>query len=293
MTMKLSERAMLTTLSIGGWSGKTTDNDVTEEVSVSHKADVKEAGRYSKMLFAPRFLRPVASMSNAARTAHRTLTLPWEDDGTRILSTTGYQEYTERMRLMRQGHEAAVSEFVKAVPDAISEAKTRLGSMFDRDDYPDIDAIRDKFSFEVQINPVPDAGDFRAKLGDGEVKAIVKDIERRCNSRLERAMDDIYLRIQDATGKMADKLKAYSAPVEGQKGENTFRDSLVYNIKEIADLIPALNITGDKKLDELRSQLLADLADKEPELLRTDAKLRAATAAKAEKIFKKVSDYLA
>ncbi len=288
----LNERTVLTSLHIGAYNGKAVDRQVTEEVSERHHADLKDAGRYSKQLIASKYLQPVISKINNTRRVHRLLTLPWDDDA-RILSNTGFNHYTETMRLQRHSVEAAAGEFAAHWPDYIQEARTRLGNMFDYEDYPVAEVVAKKFYIDVEIKPVPVAGDFRAELSDASVKAITKDIERRTEERLGKAMNDVFERIADATGKMVEKLRAYKPKVIGEAQEGTFRDSLVYNIRELAELIPSLNITGDKRLDELHTRLLADCAAHEPDQLRDNEKLRKQTAAAAEKILKKVNGYLA
>jgi hypothetical protein len=287
---KLSERAMLACLHIGCWSGSSHDREVTEEVSERHKADSKDAGRYSKQLISKKALHHVNSVAGVARRTHKLLTLPWEDDGSRILSTIGYQAYTEQMRLKRLAFEAATTQFCEQLPEFINEAKTRLGSMFEAGDYDDVETIRKKFSIDVEIKPVPEAGDFRAALSDQSTKAIVKDIERRTDMRLEQAMKDVFLRVADVTEKMVERLRAYK-PGNGEPAQNLFRDSLIYNVQELGGLLPSLNITGDNRLFDLSTKLDA-LTEHAPEVLREDDKLREQTAAAAEKILKKVRDYM-
>lgn len=288
---KLSERAMIASLHIGSWSGMLLDKEVTEEVSESHRAE-RDAGRYNKQIVSRKFLQHVGSKISAARRTHRLLTLPWEDDGSRILSTMGYTHYAETMRLQRLGVEAAASEFVKMAPDYIKEAKQRLGTMFDNEDYPDEAEVRRKFYIDVEIKPVPEAGDFRAELSEASVKAIVKDIERRSDARIEMAMRDVYARIADVSGKMVQKLREYEPAGNGEKSKGNFHDTLVSNVKELADLLPSLNITGDPKVDKLAKQMLDDLVEHSPEVLKADKKARLKTADKAEAVFKKVSQYL-
>lgn len=289
---KLSERAMLSKLRVGMWSGQLVDHSVTEEVSDNHGAELKGAGSYSKQIVARRFLRQVGSKVSVARSNHRTMTLPWDDDGTRILSTAAYLQYAEQMRLQRVMVESAASEFVKAMPEYIAEAKTRLGTMFDKTDYPTAEEVRKKFFIDIEIRAVPEAADFRAQLSDASVKSIVKDIERRSTDRIEQAMNDVYARIADVTSKMVERLRAFKPPQGDDRAENIFKDSLIVNVKVLADLIPMLNITGDKRLIELQGRLTKDLLEYSPEILRVDPKLRAATAEKAEKILRKVTQIL-
>jgi len=70
-----------------------------------------------------------------------------------------------------------------------------------------------------------------------------------------------FLRKQPATTDMAEKLGNPDA---------VFRDSLVNNLVELVDLIPALNFTVDPELDQLARATRDKLANLDPENLRTD-----------------------
>lgn len=293
----LTERAVLSALHIGGYSARAVDREVTEETAERHKADTKDAGTYSKQLIAKRYLEPINKEARLATRTHKLLTSPWEDNGPRILSNTGYTYYTEQMRLRRLAYMAKAKEFeaIYATGEPEREAKPRLGTMFNPDDYPDVSDLMQRFYLDVEIKAVPDSGDFRSKLSDATVKAIVKDIERRTDERLQGAMNDVFNRILKVTGHMVDKLKNYEPPTGRGKGEkgNDFQSSTVYNIKELADILPALNLTGDKRLDDLQQRLLDDLVEHSPEILKSNPKLRSETARKAEKIHSKVKTFLA
>ena len=288
----LSERAMLVTLRISSWSGMMLDREVTDEVNESHKAE-KAAGRYSKRLVATKFFNGISQAHRSARESHRLLTLPWEDDGTRILSTVGYVAYAKKMQECRHQAEKAVKEFL-AEPDAyISEAQQRLGSMFDPADYPDQATLATKFGFDTEIRNVPVAGDFRAELSEESTKAIIKDIEKRTNKRLKMAMNDAFGRVAEVVGKLSERLRNYVPPKDGNKAEGIIRDSLVYNIFELAtNILPVLNVTNDPRIEALQAQLVADLVEHSPEILRADAGVRAITLTKAEKLLKKVQSYM-
>lgn len=293
MTGKLSERAMLATLRTGVWSGNLADRAVTEEVSEMHQADSREAGRYSKQIVSRKFLNPVNSAARVARSTHRLLTLPWDDDGTRILSARGHDAYTEHMRKARIGFQQAVEMFLAGYPEYITEARKRLGTMFAEDDYPKPDELKAKFGFDVELRGVPDSSDFRVKLSDDTMKSVIKDIEKRTNARLNEALNDVFDRVAKVTEKMVEGLRAYE-PTGGENGKskNTFRDSLVYNINEVAELLPVLNITGDERIEKLHTDLKAQLVEHSPEILRANDKLRRQTADKAEKILAKVKKYM-
>lgn len=287
--MKLSERAMLVGVTISSWSGKAIDREVTEEIGESHNADPKDSGAYNKQLVSKKALRNVHSKVALVRQTHRTLTLPW-NDSQRILAASGYLHYTKSMRDGRLAVEEAAKALAKQMPEWVDEAKVRLGTMFDKTEYPSPEEVAARFAVDVEIGPIPEAGDFRTKLSQDTIKAVTKDIEKRSGERLKKAMNDIFERIIDVTGKMATRLSEYDSKGEGQNG--AFRDSLVYNVTELAELIPHLNINGDPKLDDLAKELLKQCGTNSPELLRSDAKLRKQTALAAEKMAKKAKAFL-
>lgn len=288
---KLTERAMLSQLHISSWSGMMLDKEVTDQVNADFKA-AKEAGRYNKRLVASQFFSEVSKAHNHARSLHRLYTLPWEDDGTRVLASAGYINYVAKMKVAKGEVTAAVKAFleVSTQVEYLKEAKVRLGQMFNVDDYPQLDDLKQKFDFDVEIKPMPDANDFRVKLGDDTTKAIIKDIERRSNERVEKAVKDIFSRVIENVTVMKTRLKDFSAPKDGKR--NVIRDTVVYNISELADSLPSLNITGDPRIDELATQLKAELVEFSPEILRADVKVRQEVISKADKLLKKVQQYM-
>jgi hypothetical protein len=292
MTM-LSERAMLANLHMGSYSGMMFDREVTDEISEYYKADIKTAGRYNKRLVAPQFLSSVGSAQSNARKIHKVLTLPWDDDGTRILTTAAFMQYQSKLREAKVKVDVEVKRFIDELPSAIDEARGRLKDMFRIEDYPTAEELAAKFTFDIEYRNLPEAGDFRAKLSDDATKAVVKDIERRCNQRLENAMNDVFERVYKLVKHMVDRLREYQPSDNGKRASGIIRDSVIYNIHELAEIMPTLNFTEDPRIEKLRQQLLDELVEPaSPEILRSDAKSRQLAITNAEKILKKVGGYL-
>lgn len=288
---KLSERAMLASLHISSWSGMAIDREVTDATNEDFKAE-KDAGRYNKRLVATKFLSGISTAHSNARKAHQLLTLPWNDDGTRILASAGYILYTSKMKECRLKAETEYKAFLEDSAPYVRDAKIRLGDMFNVDDYPDMGTLKGKFGFEVEISNMPEATDFRARLSDDQTKAIVKDIERRTNDRLQHAMNDIFKRVEGVVGRMSARLRDYVPAADGKKADGVIRDSLVYNINELADALTILNVTDDPRITALQKQLKDELVEHSPEILRVDAKIRSQTISKADKLLKKVQSYM-
>lgn len=294
-SMSLSERALCVSLHISKPGFSKHDKQVSEEVIENHKAGA-DAGRYTKILISREALKEINSIANAAKKAHYAHTLPWEDSGTRIITNRAYGEYSKLMLELGRNYETAVANFLKGYPEYVKEAKIRLGTMYNDEDFRPVGELKDKFSLEVEPKPVPTSDDFRAKVSNESAKAIAEDIERRTNERLEKAMTDVWERVQESVSKVIERLQAFDdtqnndALVEKHKG--AFRDSLIENVREIAQLLPMLNINDDPELNKVQSRLIEELCAHTPDELRKDSKLRKQTRKSAKDILRKVNDYM-
>ena len=91
--MDLTRDAMLVTLRIHHWSGKRYDRKASDHVAHHHDADT-DAGRYTKRLLPKAAFAALTKAVSAARTAHYDNTLPWDDQGRRLLSVDNFDAYT-------------------------------------------------------------------------------------------------------------------------------------------------------------------------------------------------------
>jgi len=282
MTHVISKKAMLARLSISVWSARRIDKTATAKVKEEYQTS-NDAGRYNKALIATNALKKVQSAAGDARTFHYAQTLPWNDDGARILPAANFFAYSEGMRKHKAAFQAAVTEFLSEYPALVEDAKIRLNSLFVQSDYPSAENIVSKYSFETQVDPLPDASDFRVDLGDAEVSRIKAELDARSQQAQDAAMRDVWSRLHTAVSAMAERLSTPDA---------IFRDSLVGNIVELVDLLPRLNIAGDAELDRLTKEVSARLTAYEPDTLRTDKKTRQTVANDCAEIMNKMAGWM-
>lgn len=285
----LSSQTMLARLTIRAFSGKREDKKVTAEVARTHNTST-DAGKYSKNLIAPEALAPISKAANAMRQYHYQNTLPWRDDGARILPAANYERYTRDMGLMRDTYESAVRDFVADWPKHIEDAKQRLNGMFDARDYP-LD-IGERFGVRNRFFPTPSADDFRVDISDGERARIQSEIQEEMLEAQKAAMGDLYHRLGDAVKHMAERLAAYHVNDKG-KAENPFRDSLVENLRELVDVIPRLNFAGDQKLESIRQSVARELTAIDADGLRDNFRTRETVQKAAETLAADIESSLA
>ncbi len=296
----LSSRAMLCSLSIGVWSARKHDPEASQEIASLHGAS-SDAGRYNKLLVPRRALEEIHKIINEARQEHYFMTLPWGDDGYRVLPAAAYMQHTEAMRRHLDRFTPAVDSLVHRFEDLVAQEKIRLGTLFNYADYPGIevdgdelkllaaDELRSKFSFETKVLPLPDEGDFRVSLGDEEKARIKRQITATVEASLQVASRELWQRLYEAVVHMAERLQAYKVTDDGV--EHPFRNSIVTNLMKLVDVLPKLNITRDFELDRLTEEVRASLLI-DPQALRESESVRTDTAKAAAAIAEQMAGYM-
>lgn len=287
--VNLSERAMLVSLSIRLWSARKTDAKISKEVADRHNAK-EDVGRYNKSLVAKAALERVSKACAAARTFHAENTLPWLDDGVRILPAANFVAYKAEVIKLQDDFEAAVRAFCADYPAIVDQARIDLNGLFNQADYP-VD-IKGRFGFGVRFMPLPSSDDFRAKIADGEVARIREQITGEMEAAAEAAMGDLWGRVHDVVSHMAERLKGYRVDLVTGKAEGVFRDSLVQNVRDVAALLPRLNMTSDPALVNVHQRIVADLLTYSAVELRENQIGREAVADKAEAILRDMAEFM-
>ncbi|MEW5804856.1 MAG: hypothetical protein AB1847_22445 [bacterium] len=270
----IQEKAMLITLHISQWFARKYDKKISKEVAERYETS-EDAGRYNKVLIARDEIKKIQAIATEIRLFHYEQTLPWGDNGERILPNTNYLYYTRKMGEYKDKFDAAVDRFCENYPVLIEEAKRRLNGMFDPKDYPDPSKIGLKYKVETVINPIPDGHDFRVDLQSEEVNRIQEEIETRVSKAVDRAHQDLWQRLYDTVSHMADKLSDTDA---------IFRNTLVGNMVDLCELLPRLKLIDDPGMDKIRNEVIEKLCSKNPQVLREDSKERQETAEAAKNI---------
>lgn len=298
-TTSLATTAMLSSLSICQWSGYRYDPDASEELTNMHGAE-KDAARVNKRLVPRGELEEITQAVGRARRDHDFLTLPWTDDGWRVLPAATYFEHTQKMQDHKTLVLAAVGKFIARYEDVVRN-QSRLGTLRKVTDYPGMrqegdtlrflfaQELREKYSFATDVKPMPDANDFRVNIGDEERDRLKKQIAESVQAALRASTRDLWQRLYDVVGHMSTRMAEYNTAEEGKKPK--LYKSMVTNIVEIVDVLPRLNISGDEELnrmtDTIRQSLLVDT-----EKLRTSDTLRTDTAKAAADIMQRMAAYM-
>lgn len=268
----IQNSAVLVDLNIGVWTGRKMDKRVSEQVDTSNNTKARAGNYHKKLLAGTKALDQVHSVVNAIRTWHYENTLPWSDNGQRLLPMANFFDYKAMLSQYQQQFNQAVEEFYSQYDTLVTAAAFSLGTLFNADDYPTVTQIRSKNYFQVGFSPIPDSGDFRVDIPE----EYRRELEETSQKRIDAAMKDTWDRLHECLKHMSDKL----AGVEKQ----IFRDSLVTNAVELCGMLTKLNVTNDPKLEQARCELEKALVGVDAKELRKDDLLRMDTKKRVDQI---------
>lgn len=242
----LQDNSMLVWLTINRWTARKINHDATDSVLAQYHAD-GDAGRFWAQLAPKNWLAPIENTINSGRAAHRRLTLPWFDDGARILPAALFFQYSEAMGKARDRFWESVEDALRYYPQIRATAATRMNGLYRPEDYPEVDVLRRKYHFDFIISPIPETTDFRLTVNEIEKRKLETNIAHVH----QMAVQDAYDRIFEVVNRLKNRLVDPNTKV--------FRNALVENAQELLEILPGLNITNDPKLTDTIHRLETEI----------------------------------
>lgn len=252
-------------LTIRQWTGRKLDREETREVNSKHGT---HAARVTKQLVSKAALNKIQAKLSELRAYHYKMTLPWGDNGDRLLPNNLYMDYVKRFSELKLEAEEEIENFVTEYNEHIIRARNELGTLYNPDDYPTTDTIRRKFAIEMEVTPMQEVTDFRSNLVNEEtISEIRQEIATSIASRHEKAMGSMVERMREVVQNMIERIE--------RKEENPsarFHESTISAIEELISLLPEMNYTNDIRISRMVAELNQLIVD--PEAIREDSETR-------------------
>ena len=170
-----------------------------------------------------------------------------------------------------------MNTFVSIYPQLVTDARIRLGTMYQASDYPPTQEIYSLFKIETEITPVPDTHDFRVDVAKDTAEELKRDLTSVIRRRQADAVKDCWTRIREVVQRISDQCN-------NEKGR--IHDSLIENARGLAKVLSSLNITDDPSIAQVEQDINAMLVS--PASLRSSPHTRKKTAAAADAILAKI-----
>jgi len=277
----IGSSAMLTTFKASVWAGRKLDKRASQDVEDRNNAVPQMANVHKKLLGNCEQLIAIQKHVANTRNAHNADTLAWEDNGSRLITTATFFKYTHMMSgaetLFWKLHE----KFLSTYASAQRNAEMYLGDLFDKNDYPSEEVLRDKFKWSLVQAPIPQSGDFRLDIQNDAMKELKLQYEQNLEAKIKGASNDMLTRLHTALTKMSERLD-----YQGHADKKKFHDTLVSNLTDCIDLLGNFNITNDPKVHTTHAQLEYATQGVTADALREDAHFRAQTKKNMDDILK-------
>jgi hypothetical protein len=174
-----------------------------------------------------------------------------------------------------------VEHFIREYPTLEAQAQQHLGALYNPDDYPSVDEVREKFGFKMVFTPLPEAGDFRLDVANEDLEELRKQYDSNLSSRLNEAMQSQWDKLHDMLTRMSEKL------VEPEdEDKRRWHDTFITNAHEMCRMLGHLNVAQDPKLEEARIKLERAIAGVDIDDIKGDIDVRENVKAKLDTILK-------
>lgn len=265
----IARTAMLAGLHISQWSARRYDKTASHELNSSKHA--KDVARVNKLLVSGSAIKPIQQLAGEIRQEFYRRTLPWGDNGDRVLPALDYQDWMDWYNAKRDEWYDHVNHFVDTTyRDEVRDAAYRMGDLFDITDYPSPSEVKHKFHMHFSVSPVPTGDDFRVSLSE-DVDAMLRE---QVTADIERLTAHTVAHLWAQLGEMMQAIRDRLSDPDAR-----FRRGLLDNFVEMIDDLDKLNVAADPALDKLRDQAMTTVtALRDPDALRKDKSARQAAA---------------
>ena len=265
----ISSAAMIVDFNASVWTARKKDHKASEDVTDANHADKGVANVSKNLLGNCAELLAVQKFAANVRNVHYSMTMPWSDNGSRLLTTAQYFRYHEVMTDLQQEFHRLTEQFLQVYEWKIMEAQAKLGDMFNRDEYPTRAGLESKFAFRMAYIPLPDAGDFRIDIGNEAMEQIKSQYSDQYASAIKTAMTDIWHKLHDNLSTLVRQLD-----VNDEGKGNRLYDTVFDRAIELTEMLGTCNVTGDSQMEAMRRQLETALHGLNLEQIKNSPSLR-------------------
>jgi hypothetical protein len=264
----ITERAMLAAVHISIWTAVKHDRKISRDVANQH-------GYNKQLLRGADKLDDLRTLAGQIRQYFYKITLPWSDEGFRLLPSNFYFDLMARIREFEARFEQGVDSFLAVYPQYIDQVRPELNGLFREENYPSAEKLREKFGVKLEILPIPSGGDFRVQMSAEEQARVSREIDANVRLSLTRGTEDLWKRLREVVSHMVDRLN---------EPESRFHASLVTNVIDLAEILPRLNVNGDADLNRFAEQIRQRLCNHSAQDLKKHDLLRVTAATDAANI---------
>jgi hypothetical protein len=252
----LATSAVLVSAEVSVWSATKQDRVISHEVTSAKKAD-PNAGRYVKNLLADDPTHK--QLLNYRQTVYnwfRRSTYEWQGS-LGLLPVVNLEKFKREFAEHETTFNDLVSKFEVRYPQIISDMAFKQGDMFDRNEYPDISQVRNKFKIRLYVTEVPSL-DFRCQVSDELADDLKASFQSQVDEKITETMTSIATQFAEVMQSIS-HCCGYDDVVDKhgdtKQKKRKIYDTTLQKAKDLCETFKSFNLTNDAELESASALL--------------------------------------
>jgi len=237
----MQENLIISKMTVHGWTGVRVDNRVGKEIETTYEAN--EAGSYHKMLVNKDALKPVREREGNIRKYFTNNTFYLPSMSERAVPVKKYFEFMQEMKNLEAGYLEAAKELCESFQYEKENAKSRLGKMYNENEYPDEESLMKKFRVDIQFYPMPNSNTDYILMEPQALEVFKNQVEENIKVAGEEGERSLFSKLQSEL----QELRKACQRTEIKKFYSTVFGG---NLRETIKSIEGLNIFGNESLKQ-------------------------------------------
>lgn len=298
----LRQVAMVADISTTALGMSRTDKQASKETEVNHAAKAGTAKVVvNRFAGADDEIKAILEIQRLAQENLKVKTMQWGSTKRRLLPNANFMAWNAKHAELEELHKQAIAKMMDNADAILAKAQANIGSF--NVDLPTKDEMERAFTLTHVLEPIPDGRHFDAMTGSNGMNAQINEhlryqFEQNMAGAYNAAIQDAAARLAGPLQKYVERMEAYSkreAEVANGRDpgrEGYFRDSIVGNVQEIAEVFAGMNVLNDPVIKAVADKV-AVFTKLTPDILRKREDVRNATAARAREIIADLDGFLA
>jgi hypothetical protein len=226
-----------------GTQKKLSDNQMQQAASsFNATADLVTA---SKRLFDTKreSYRALTTLKSQATSYWRAMTLPFPQDGLRLIKQNEVEKFEEKMRDFQERLAQAASNLQLEYEEIKQNAREKLGDLYNPNDYPA--SLENMFAISWEY-PSIDAPDYLLRYNPSLYRQEQKRVQEKFETAVLMAENAFAEKLEELVDHLIERL---TDSTDG--GVKVFRKSAVENFKEFYENFRHMNVNSNQELERL------------------------------------------
>jgi len=224
------------------WS-KRDDQAAANAASADHAASDRFTAYVQRLTKEDR-LPPQQKLSEARRYLDFPTGFRWDGKGSFAVVNTKLDSVVQKLEAFRAEFYDSVDKLCKSLPKLRDQARVDLNGAFDRLGFPTEDEVRERYKFEIKQSAITHPDDIRLNHVSAKARAAIEDSTRKeYADKVKDLHKTVVERLEAALSRVVSSLTEFNSGKIAR-----FEDTMVTNLEELVEALPALNVNNDRTI---------------------------------------------